>query len=105
MENRISINELLSEMRAQGVGDIEEIDYAILEQSGKISILKEKDTKIAHVLIIDGEYNEPEMAVAKYSRDKIAAELARRGTDRRDVFIMSVDDENNINIIKKERKQ
>ena len=39
-ENRISINELLCEMRIQGIGSISEVYYAILEQNGKLSLLK-----------------------------------------------------------------
>ena len=104
-ENRISINEFMAEMRSQGVGDIGEIDYAILEQSGKISILMEKDTKVSHVLILDGEYNDPVFESAGFSRDKVSAELCRREIARKDVFLMSVDDENRINIIKKDKKK
>lgn len=104
-ENRISINEFMAEIRSQGVGDIGEIDYAILEQSGKISILMEKDTKISHVLILDGEYNAPVFESAGFSKDKVSAELFRRKIARKDVFLMSVDDENRINIIKKDKKK
>ena len=38
-ENRISVNELLSEIRTQGIADISEINYAILEQNGKITVV------------------------------------------------------------------
>ncbi len=103
-ENRISLNEFLSEMRAQSIGDMSEVEYAILEQSGKISILKRGSNEIAHVLIIDGEFNTPEFCPGRFSRDKTEAELKRRKLERGDVLYMSVDDDNNINIIKKERK-
>ena len=39
-ENRISINEVLTEMRTQGIGDLGDVRYAILEQNGKISFIK-----------------------------------------------------------------
>jgi len=54
-ENRISVNELLSEMRNQGVTDIKDIEYGILEQGGSLSIVKTSDTPLAHAVIIDGE--------------------------------------------------
>ena len=76
----------------------------LLEQSGKISILERGNTEIAHVLIIDGEFNTPEFCRGRFSREKIEAELKRRKIARSDVLYMSVDDGNNINIIKKERK-
>ena len=103
-ENRISLNEFLSEMRSQSIGDLSEVEYAVLEQSGKISILERGNTEIAHVLIIDGEFNTPEFCRGRFSREKIEAELKRRKIARSDVLYMSVDDGNNINIIKKERK-
>ena len=56
-ENRISLNEFLCEMRTQSIGDISLIDYAVLEQSGKISILQKGKDSLSHVLIIVGEFN------------------------------------------------
>ena len=53
-ENRISINELLSEMRSHGVGNINQIEYATIEQNGSLSILKKGEADLAHPIIIDG---------------------------------------------------
>ena len=36
-ENRISIDELLSEMRTQGIVDISEVYYGIIEQNGSLA--------------------------------------------------------------------
>jgi uncharacterized membrane protein YcaP (DUF421 family) len=53
-ENRISINEFLTEMRTQGIASISDIRYAILEQNGKLSFLLESDSpNISKTLIID----------------------------------------------------
>lgn len=103
-ENRISLNEFLSEMRSQSIGDLSLVEYAILEQSGKISILERGKDDISHVLIIDGEWNDPEFGGERFSRAKTEAEIGRRGLKRSDVLYMSVDDCNNVNIIKKEEK-
>ena len=103
-ENRISLNEFLSEMRSQSIGDLSLVEYAILEQSGKISILERGKDDISHVLIIDGEWNDPEFGGERFSRAKTEAEVGRRGLKRGDVLYMSVDDCNNVNIIKKEEK-
>lgn len=104
VENRISINELISEMRSQGIGDIFDIDYALLEQSGKISILQAKETTITHVMIIDGEYNESELKASGFSKDKLASLLAERNLARKDVFYMGINDSGKIKIIKKDKK-
>ena len=102
-ENRISMNEILSELRVLGVGDISEVDYAILEQNGKLSVLKKKNDRMAHTLIIDGEVNERALSALGYDKRWLTKMLKENKCDERDVFLMTVDDEGAINIIKEEK--
>lgn len=104
-ENRISINELLSEMRTQGIGDISEIQYAIVEQNGSLSLLKKKDAILAHSLIIDGTILKESMEMAKISEAWIEKKLDERKLKKSDVFLMTVSDDEKINIILKEKKK
>ena len=103
-ENRISLNEFLCEMRTQGIGDISLIDYAVLEQSGKISIMQKGKDTLSHALIIDGEINEVELGDGRFTREEIEGELRGRQIERTGVLFMSKDDSGNINIILKEEK-
>ena len=103
-ENRISINEFLAEMRNQGVGNIKDIDYAILEQSGKISILSSKNSKLAHCIIIDGEINHRELDSLNISSYEIEAFLEEKELQLKNVFLLTIDDNRNHNIIIKEEK-
>ena len=103
-ENRISLNEFLSEMRTQSIGDISLIDYAVLEQSGKISIMQKGKDTLSHALIIDGEINEVELGDGRFTREEIESELRGRQIERTGVLFMSKDDSGNINIILKEEK-
>ena len=103
-ENRISLNEFLCEMRTQGIGDISLIDYAVLEQSGKISIMQKGKDTLSHALIIDGEINEVELRDGRFTREEIESELRGRQIERTGVLFMSKDDSGNINIILKEEK-
>ena len=103
-ENRISLNEFLCEMRTQSIGDISLIDYAVLEQSGKISILQKGKDSLSHVLIIDGEFNGAEICDGRFTREEIESELRGRQIERTGVLFMSKDDSGNINIILKEEK-
>ena len=100
IENRISINELLAEMRAQGIGDISRVDYALVEHNGRISILEDKKT--AHSIIIDGEVNRDEAERAGLSDMDIAEILRQSGIDLCRVFLMTRDDGGKIKIIPKE---
>lgn len=104
LKNRITINEFLAEMRAQGVCNVADIEYALIEQSGKISIIKKDSGVMAHTVILDGDYympNEQESKKLKSTADK-ALKSQNLSTD--DVFLMTVNDDGDINIIRKEKK-
>ena len=102
-ENRISINEVLSELRVMGVGDISDADYVILEQNGKLSVLQKNRDKMAHALIIDGEVNEATLKSLGYNREWLNKRLAEASRKADEVFLLTVDDDGTINIIKEEK--
>ncbi len=102
-ENRISMNEVLSELRVLGVGDPSDADYVILEQNGKISVLKKGCDKLAHTLIIDGEVNEKALKSLGYDREWLKKRLNERHCRADEVFLMTVGDDGTINIIKEEK--
>ena len=102
-ENRLTVNELLSEMRVQGIGDISEVEYAMLEQSGKRSFIQKKTAVMAHSVIIDGEINEEEIRAAHITNEEVNAQLIKGGISQGDVFLMTVNDEKDTNIILREK--
>ena len=104
-ENRISVNELLSEMRTQGVGDIQEVSYAILEQNGSLSILKKEVDEIAHTIVIDGHAMEESLRLLGYNDKWLGKKLTESKTSLDKVFLMTITDRGEINIIKKEEKK
>ena len=101
-ENRISINELLCELRTQGIGDIRDVNYCYLEPNGKLSILKKQNTLglVAHPVIIDGEYNENEIRLMEMTENDVCR-LCKENR-KENVFLLTVDDLGNTNIIIKE---
>lgn len=101
-ENRLSVNELLCEMRIQGVSSIEEIEYAVLEQNGSISIFKKDDTPLSHPLIVDGEVDLKMLTELGHDEGWLKKQLSKRSIETDEVFLMTVDDNNGIYIIKKE---
>lgn len=105
IDNRISINELLTEMRTQGIGDLAEVYYAILEQNGKLSLLKNQDAeKTAHSLIIDGQIDTAALSRLGYDLNWIKKKLKENGLKKEDVFLLTATDGGIINIIRKEVK-
>ena len=104
-DNRISVNELLSEMRSQGIGDINDIYYATVEQNGALSILKRGEGKMTHPLIIDGKIIENNLIAHGYNEKWLKKQLSQRKLSQEDVFLMTVSDDGQINVIVKEEKQ
>ncbi|MBE6533117.1 MAG: DUF421 domain-containing protein [Ruminococcaceae bacterium] len=104
-ENRISVNELLSEMRSQGIGDISEVNYAILEQNGSLSLLKKAENDMAHTLVIDGHIMVDDLKSLGYNERWLEKEVAARKTRLEKIFLMTVTDEGDVNIILKEEKR
>ena len=104
-ENRISVNELLSEMRSQGIGDISEVNYAILEQNGSLSLLKKAENDMAHTLVIDGQIMVDDLKSLGYNERWLEKEVAARKTRLEKIFLMTVTDEGDVNIILKEEKR
>ncbi len=98
INNRISINELLSEMRGQNIFDISEVKYGIIEQNGTLSLFKNSDTTFAHSLIIDGEVMED--AVKRLGVEKeIQKVMTEEGL--KDIILMTIDDSGKTNIIRR----
>ena len=105
MQNRVSINELLCEMRTQGIGDINEIFYAILEPNGKLSVFnKIKSKNFNHIIIVDTKTNENVMQLLGYGKPWLQKQLEIHKVSQDNVFLMTVDDSGKTYIIKKDDK-
>ncbi len=60
---RYNFDDLLTQLREQGIIDINEVQFAILETSGKLSVIKKSDeegaeSQVPFPLIVDGEVQE-----------------------------------------------
>jgi uncharacterized membrane protein YcaP (DUF421 family) len=105
-ENRISINELLTEMRTQGIGNLDDIRYAILEQNGKLSFLLESDSpNISKTLVIDTKPDLENLKESGLNMEWLNKKLAEHKVKLSDVFLMTVNEVGEVSIIKKENKK
>lgn len=104
-DNRISINELLSEMRTQGIGSIDEIYYAAIEQNGALSIIKKDASPMAHAIIIDGSLIESNIKALGYGVKYVERILQKKHISLEEIFLMTVTDEGKISIVLKEIKK
>lgn len=105
-DNRISINEVLTAMRTQGIADITDVRYAILEQNGKLSFLKTSDSpNIATPIVIDTKPDENNLRESGYSREWLNKQLAERDLSLKDIFLLTVNESGAIYIIEKEKEK
>ena len=117
---RISIDELLCQIRQNGVYDLEEVDYAILEENGKMSIIpknahrqpdktdlniKCKDSGIMHVLISDKKPNSHTLKVIGRDEAWLSRKINDMGLSFTDIFCMTIDDAGKIFVQKTDGKQ
>ena len=101
---RISTNELLESLRAQGIFDISSVDYAIIEPNGDLSVLEKSDSGgvIAVPVICDGRLQDGFMQSMGISKKTVNDELKRRGISTADVFIMTIDTNGNAVIVRED---
>ncbi len=111
---RISIEELMSVLRQNNVPDISDVSYAIMEQNAKITVIpksdaspvlcrdlgiKSKSSGIPHIIIEDGNINGYNLTLTGKSQKWLNGELTSRNISVGDVFLMTLDDANRINLI------
>lgn len=109
--SRMSVEELMSELRQKGIGDINEVNYAILEQNGQFSVIQKKssskqnesgkDTGLSHLLIVDGAVKEASLQSSGCTRAWLNKYLLDRSVDIHDIFLFIINDAGHIDIILK----
>lgn len=118
-QNRLTVDELLEQLRGQGISDLSAVKYAILETSGKVSVFpytKESpltpaaagmevadDVSLPVLLINDGRLMERNLLASGHTRQWLASQLRQRGIASVDqVFLFTVDDGETVVCVPKE---
>lgn len=118
LKNRISIDELLSELRQKDVTDINEVDYAIIEQNGKMTVvlkeeyappsrkelgIKVENCGLCHIIISDGTVNEYGLRFMQKDAKWLNKTLKEARTEKKNVYLMTLDDCGKVNIINRDQ--
>ena len=110
--NRLTVDELLEELRCQGYTDLSMVKYAILETNGKLSVLPYANQKpptarqmkvateeggLPLVIISDGRLLEHNLKALGHDRPWLERQLAGRDCKGvEDVFLMLVDERDSV---------
>lgn len=116
--NRFTLDELMEELRMQGITDLTTVKYAILETNGKISVLLQaserpvtlremgitaQETGLPVILINDGHLLEHNLKDRGLDRSWLEKQLhAHHVKHTEQVFLMTVDEMNTVYLVPKE---
>ena len=88
-KQRYNVDDLLSQLRSNSIKSIEEVDYAILETNGKLSIFKrEDDPERNHPLplILDGRLDENVLLEIHKTKDWLLEKLSHEKIEIENIF-------------------
>ena len=89
LKQRYNLDDLLTQLRNNSIKSIEEVDYAILETSGKLSVFKKSDDPNSTYplpLILDGNVDEEVLIQINRSRRWLNNELLKENIDLNNIF-------------------
>ena len=118
MRVRVTVEELMSELRSHGVGDPGDVYYAVMEENGSISVLmkaksdtvRRKDVEISaeeggisRLIISDGVVNEENLKKLGKDANWLKKQLQQSKLKVEDVFMMKCSDTSKTYTVKKQK--
>ncbi|MBQ8576420.1 MAG: DUF421 domain-containing protein [Clostridia bacterium] len=108
LSSRMTLAELMGELRQKGYPDPNDVAYAILEENGRLSVIAKKaaqppdartlarhprETGICHTIIADGNWSAAGLSLSGHTAEDARHVLRQQGYhDAAEVFLMTVDD-------------
>ncbi len=116
---RVTIDDIMEVMRNDGIASLEEIDYAVLETNGQLSIIQRENKRalcaddmnikvsksagLPHLLIMDGKLMNANIKECGVNEKWIQKQLKERKIkSSKDVFILMIDDERKLFLVPKQ---
>lgn len=78
-KHEYTLDDILFQLRQAEIADISEVEYAVLERSGKLSIFKRGNSQFTLPLILDGIIQENNIKILKRTKEWLLTELQKRG--------------------------
>lgn len=105
---RFNLDDLISELRFNGSADIRDVEVAVVETSGKLSIIQKQNASagenVPFMVISDGSINEEEVKRSGRTISSIKNELEKQGIKSiKKVFIASISDDGSMFVQEKEK--
>ena len=116
-ETRVTIDELMSEIRQQGLVELSQVECAILEKNGKLTILpkaeftqptveqlnlKPPQEELMHIVYCNGVYSKKGLALIGKDKAWLDRQLFHRKLDPETLFCVTANESGKIFWLKKE---
>ena len=97
---RLSMDDLLCELRLKDIPSVADVDYAILEHNGQISVFPKKEAPLSHTVVIDGAVNDPLLKKIGKNKHWLYQMMKEKSIgDIKDIFLLSVTDDGRVTLI------
>lgn len=116
-KEKLTLDELLRQLRKKNVFRVADVEFAIMEASGELNVLLKKEyqpitpdmlgwktskEKSAQDVIMDGEIMEGPLQTAGYDRHWLEREIKRQNLTVKDVFLAQIDADDQLQIYTKD---
>jgi len=116
---RLNVEEVLAELRQKNITDIADVEYAILEQNGQLSViprtgaqpvtlddmqLEAKKHGFAHPIVVCGQVNKDSLSTLGYDQTWLHQILAEKSLLVEDLLLYTMDDCGNETIIERAKE-
>ncbi len=101
---RFTLEDLIEGLRLQQIDRIEDVEFAILETNGQLSVFKKSETStLPWPIILDGHADKRAMKQVGLTEEWVMNYLKKQGvTSVSQVFLLNADDRKNCYLVKKE---
>ncbi len=111
LKSRITIDELISQIRQNGVYDLSDVDYAIIEENGKITVVpkslrrppdvedfgfSDSDSGVMHIIVADGKPNRYNLELIGKDKKWLENLLSEQSLKPNEIFCMTIDDSQSV---------
>ena len=119
LETRISVDELMGEIRQQGLTSLSQVDCAILEKDGKLTVLpkpqyapptaeqlgiKASDSPLMHIVYENGIFSDAGLSLIQKDRAWLRQALTSRGLALPSLFCVTANESGELYWISKNQK-
>lgn len=115
---RLSMSDLLDNLRIQGVFNLSNVKYAILETNGQLSVMladnenpvtpkilgiKADPSELSFTIISDGKLNTTHLSDVNITTKEIKNKLKKENLTQKEVMLMTADKNKNFYIVKRDK--